>query len=110
MDPSLATKGIKEILAIAGLPDVRLHDLRHTTATLLMEHGVPDRVISDILGHSSVYITQDVYSHVTARLSKAAVDAMEALRPILPGSVASRIAAQITARDSAETVNNPDST
>lgn len=47
----------KAALAKAGLPDVHLHSARHTTATLLMDAGVPDRVIADILGHSQVVTT-----------------------------------------------------
>jgi integrase len=58
-------------------PAVRLHDGRHTAATLLLEQGVPARVVMEILGHSSSRITLDVYSHVTDDLSDEAAAAME---------------------------------
>lgn len=66
-----------KLLKTAGVPAVRLHDGRHTAATLLLEQGVPARVVMEILGHSSSRITLDVYSHVTQRLSDEASDAME---------------------------------
>ena len=56
----------KRALARAGLPEtVRLHDLRHTNATLLMAAGVNPRVVGDRLGHTRVSVTLDTYSHVT---------------------------------------------
>lgn len=58
------------------MPSARLHDGRHTAATLLLERGVPARVVTEILGHSSSRITLDVYSHVTPKLSGEAAAAM----------------------------------
>jgi len=49
----------------SGLPKIRLHDLRHTWATLALEANVPVKVVSEVLGHSSPAFTLDVYSHVT---------------------------------------------
>lgn len=49
-------------------PGATPHSLRHATATLLLEEGVSMKVVAELLGHSSVRITQDTYSHVTARL------------------------------------------
>lgn len=57
-------------------PGVTPHSLRHATATLLLEEGVPMKVVAELLGHSSVRITQDTYSHVTARLVQEAGDAI----------------------------------
>lgn len=65
------------LLKKAGVPAVRLHDGRHTAATLLLEQGVPARVVMEILGHASTRITLDVYSHVTDDLSDEAAAAME---------------------------------
>lgn len=56
---------------------VRLHDLRHTAATLMLANGVPMKVVSDALGHSSIAVTADVYSHVTPELRREAADAMD---------------------------------
>ena len=53
-----------KILVEAGLPLIRFHDLRHSAATLLLEMGVPMKVVQEILGHSSYMITADVYTHV----------------------------------------------
>ena len=55
---------LKVLLKKAGLPDIRLHDLRHSAATLLLSVGVHPKVVQEILGHSQISITMDVYSHV----------------------------------------------
>lgn len=52
------------------------HSLRHATATLLLEEGVPMKVVAELLGHSSTRITEETYSHVTARLVQEAGDAI----------------------------------
>lgn len=67
------------ILAAAGLPPMRLHDLRHSTASILLEQGIPIRVVADLLGHASVTTTLVIYTHVAARLVGSATDAMGAL-------------------------------
>ncbi len=56
----------------AGLPHIRLHDLRHTHATLLLSAGVHPKIVSERLGHSSIKITLDTYSHVLPGLQEAA--------------------------------------
>lgn len=58
-------------------PGVTPHSLRHATATLLLEEGVPMKVVAELLGHSSTRITEDTYSHVTARLVAEAGAAIE---------------------------------
>lgn len=67
------------LLERAGLPRIRLHDLRHTAATLLLLQNVPAKVVSELLGHSSVGITLDRYSHVLPSMQKDAASAMERL-------------------------------
>ena len=69
----------KRELAKAGLPRIRIHDLRHTAATLLLTRGVHPKVVQDLLGHSTVTLTLDTYSHVTPALHKEAADQMDAL-------------------------------
>jgi integrase len=54
--------------ARAGLPAIRLHDLRHTWATLALSAGEHPKVVQERLGHANVSITLDVYSHVTEGL------------------------------------------
>ena len=58
---------------------VSLHGLRHTQATQLMAAGVPVKVISERLGHSTVAITMDVYSHVLPHMQAEAVKVIEAV-------------------------------
>ena len=48
----------------AGVPHIRFHDLQHTSATLMLLAGVPVKVVSEMLGHSSISITLDLYAHV----------------------------------------------
>ena len=55
-----------------------MHDLRHVYATRLVEGGVYPKLVSKALGHASVGITLDVYSHVLPSMSRAAADAIEA--------------------------------
>ncbi len=60
------------LLARAGLPRVRFHDLRHTHATLLLTQGVNPKVVQERLGHSQISMTLDTYSHVVPSLQRDA--------------------------------------
>ena len=62
--PNTVTRNLGRLMAKVGLKGFRLHDLRHTHATLLLSQGVHLKVVSERLGHSSVAITADLYSHV----------------------------------------------
>ncbi|MCA9241422.1 MAG: site-specific integrase [Planctomycetales bacterium] len=75
-DPHNARKKFRP-LADAILPGMTPHSLRHATATLLLEERVPMKVVAELLGHSSTRITEDTYSHVTARLVAEAGSAIE---------------------------------
>jgi len=66
----------KALLATAGVRDARLHDARHTAASLLLVLKVPARVVMDILGHSSYQLTMNTYSHVAPELSSEAAELM----------------------------------
>jgi integrase len=61
----------------SGVRRIRLHDLRHTCASLLLAQGVPPRVAMDVLGHSQLSITMDLYSHVMPSALRDAADAMD---------------------------------
>lgn len=74
-----ATLNLRRILDAAALPRVRLHDLRHSTASILLERGVPARVVADLLGHSGITLTLSTYSHVTARLVEGATEVLASL-------------------------------
>jgi integrase len=64
----------KELLRAAGVRDARLHDARHTAATLLLQQDVPARVAMDILGHSQISLTLGTYSHVGPELAEEAAE------------------------------------
>ena len=64
---------------ISGLPRIRFHDLRHTAATLLLGQGVHPKITSEMLGHSTIAVTLDLYSHVTPTMQRQAVEALEAV-------------------------------
>ena len=66
----------KTLLAEAGVRDARLHDARHTAASLLLLLKVPARVVMDILGHSSYKLTMNTYSHVAPELNSEAAQLM----------------------------------
>jgi integrase len=66
----------KALLVKAELPDRRLHDLRHTAATLLLGQGIHAKIVSEQLGHSSIAMTLNRYSHVTPTMQQQAVEAM----------------------------------
>ena len=59
------------------LPRIRFHDLRYSAATLLLGLGIHPKIVSELLGHSQVGITLDLYSHVTATMQQDAVRAFE---------------------------------
>jgi integrase len=67
----------KPLLKRAGLPERRFHDLRHTCATLLLSKNVNPKVVSEMLGHASIAITLDTYSHVLPTMQESAAKAME---------------------------------
>jgi integrase len=67
------------LLKRAGLPHVRFHDLRHTAATLLLLQGIHPKVVSEMLGHSQIGITMNLYSHVLPSMQRDATAAMDRL-------------------------------
>lgn len=76
---NLRNRSFKRIKLRSGVrEDLRFHDLRHTCATLLLREGVNVKVVSEMLGHASIAITLNTYSHVLPDMQDAAVDAMEA--------------------------------
>jgi integrase len=70
--PQQLTKMLAVRAKAAGVPVVRLHALRHGHATAGLELGVPMKVMSERLGHSSLAITADIYSHVSEAVDQAA--------------------------------------
>jgi integrase len=72
-------RDFKKVLAGAGLPDFRFHDLRHTAAALMLNHGVPVIIVSRRLGHSRPSITLDLYGHLIPGLQADAAEKMDEL-------------------------------
>jgi integrase len=72
-------KVFKPVLKRAGLPDIRFHDLRHTSATLLLAQGVHPKVVQERLGHSQISLTLDTYSHVLPGLQREAANKLDRL-------------------------------
>ena len=67
-------KKFKKALADCSLPDIRIHDLRHSFATLMLGNNVPMKITSQMLGHSSIGITSDIYTHVLTDMQKNATN------------------------------------
>jgi integrase len=74
---NLHDKHWEPLLGRSGLPNIRFHDLRHTCAKLLLTKGVHPKMVSEMLGHSSIAITLDTYSHLIPGMQEAAAAAME---------------------------------
>lgn len=77
IEPRNLTRFFDELIVKSGVRRIRFHDLRHTCASLLLAQGVPARVVMDVLGHSQLAITTDLYSHVMPTALREAADAMD---------------------------------
>jgi len=77
LDPANVSKKFKALLTTAGSPAVRIHDLRHTAATLLLLQGVSPRVVMETLGHSQISLTMNTYTHVLPQLQREAASKMD---------------------------------
>ncbi len=88
-EPATLTRRFNALLRDAHLRPIRFHDLRHSTATLLLEQGVELVVIKELLGHAHIGVTATVYAHVRLRLQRDAIDLLgNALRT--PNAAATR--------------------
>ena len=74
LDPMAVSGAFRKLVRASGLRPIRLHDLRHTHATLLLASGVAVKVVSDRLGHSQISLTLDIYAHVLPAMDAAAAD------------------------------------
>jgi hypothetical protein len=74
MAPDRLTRTFKKLTALAGLPPIRLHDLRHGAASLALSAGVELKVVQEMLGHSSIVLTADTYTPVLPDAAHAAAE------------------------------------
>src|SRR5262249_28166075 len=78
LEPRNVLRQYHAALKTAKLPRMRFHDLRHSCASILLAQGIPLRTVMEVLGHSSIRVTGDVYGHVAVRLMSEAAAAMDA--------------------------------
>lgn len=79
----LIRRSFRPLLEKAGLPPMRFHDLRHTTATLLLSMGTHPKIVQELLGHSTIMVTLEIYSHILPPLQE---DTMHKFHAWLTGS------------------------
>jgi integrase len=84
LHPTGVTKRFNRLVRQSGVPQIRLHDLRHTHATLALSAGIHPKIVSERLGHSTVAFTLDVYSHSSPHLQHAAAESIRNV--VFPGS------------------------
>lgn len=77
LDGEYVSDTFKKIIRKLEFDDIRFHDLRHTHATLLLSQGVNPKIVSERLGHSSIGITLDTYSHVLPNMQQEAINKLE---------------------------------
>ena len=70
--PNTITRAWESLAGHAGLKVIRLHDARHTHASIMLKQGIHPKIVQERLGHSSIQMTLDTYSHVTPGLQEAA--------------------------------------
>ena len=75
---NVTQRSFRPLLAKAGLPQIRFHDLRHTAATVLLSRGVHPKYVQELLGHATIAITLDTYSHVLPQMGGETASAMDA--------------------------------
>ena len=78
-DTGTISHRLHRALKDAGLPQIRVHDLRHTAATLLLSKGENPKIVQELLGHSTIAVTMDIYSHVTPAMHASAAARMQSL-------------------------------
>lgn len=77
--PNYITKRFNDVIKSLPIAKIRYHDLRHTYATLALEQGVPLKIVSTFLGHSTIAVTANIYSHVTEPVARKHSEAVASL-------------------------------
>ena len=78
LHPNVVTHVFVRLAAEAGLPRIRLHDIRHSAVTAMLRSGVSVKAVSERVGHASTSFTQDVYATVLPDMQREAADRMAA--------------------------------
>lgn len=76
---NMIRRSFRPLLVKAGLPQIRFHDLRHSSATLLLSMGIHPKIVQERLGHSQISVTLDTYSHVLPSMQEEAAQRLDAL-------------------------------
>ncbi|MFH2104003.1 MAG: site-specific integrase [Chloroflexota bacterium] len=77
IDQTKVSRAFKRILREAGLPNIRFHDLRHTSISILLDNGTPVNTVQSRAGHSKASVTTDIYGYAMARSQEAAARMIE---------------------------------
>jgi integrase len=85
LHPERFSRDFDKRVARGGFSRIRLHDLRHTWATLALGAGVHPKIVQERLGHASVGITLDIYSHATPAMQHDAAETVAALLTVTGG-------------------------
>jgi integrase len=85
-DPRNALRALTTTARRAGLEGVGLHTLRHSAASVMLSERIPLNVVSQILGHSGISITADVYGHIAPDVSRSALDTLGAALTTSPAA------------------------
>jgi len=75
--PTTVIAWFHALMCDVGLPRIRFHDLRHSAATILLTKGMHPKVVQELLGHSSIAMTMDIYSHVMPSMQQDATNKMD---------------------------------
>lgn len=81
LHPDKLSEAFERLVKSSGLPPIRLHDLRHGAATLALAGGTDMKVVQEMLGHSSITITSDIYTSVLPQVARDAAEAAARLVP-----------------------------
>lgn len=79
LEPGFQSRRFKKLLERGGFPGIRIHDRRHTAATLLLQADVHVKLVSEMLGHAAITLTRDTYSHVIPTIHRQAANVMDEL-------------------------------
>lgn len=78
LNPNEVVDELKKLLRQAELPNIRFHDLRHSAASLLLKLSVHPKIVQELLGHTQISMTMDVYSHVLPAMHQEAINKLHA--------------------------------